>query len=62
MREFRPTNFDTDYKRKFDELVSDDDDSDEDSDDSDKKGAGRKAAAAQDSDDEWNNVADDRQA
>ena len=58
LTEFRPTNFEADYKRKFDETA--DSDSEEDnSDGCGEKSVSKKAAA--DLDDEWNNVGDDRQ-
>jgi len=55
LTEFRPTNFDTDYKRKFDEAAS----SEEEDSDSSDDGKPRKGAAV-DSDDEWNAVGNDR--
>ncbi len=55
LTEFRPANFDAEYKRKFDELASSDSENEED--DSDSK---KPSKAAIDSDDEWNNVGDDR--
>ena len=58
LTEFRPDNFEAEYKRRFDELASS---SSEDS-DSEDDGEGKKSkAAAVDSDDEWNAVSDDRQ-
>jgi len=56
LKEFRPTNFEADYKRKFDELAEDE--NEDDSDDSDESSATNKAAV--NDDDEWSNVGDDR--
>ena len=58
LTEFRPANFDADYKKLYDELNPD---SGSDSDSDEGNGGKRKNAAAVDSDDEWNNVGQDRQ-
>ena len=57
LKEFRPKNFEDDYRRKFDEMASSDEGSDSDSDsDGGKKGRNKGG-----DDDEWTSVGEDRQ-
>ena len=60
LTEFRPKSFETDYKRRFDEMASSDESQNEDSSDSDSSSKKNRKKAAVDSDDDWNAVGEDR--